>query len=65
MPDDPRETEWEQHCSDQLAKRRCPYSGGMLTTLGEVRIPEGTLSCHVCDCFGFDPTDERIGAGNA
>ena len=39
----------------ELSKGICPDSGLPLTTWGNVQIPPGTLSCSVCDCFGYPP----------
>lgn len=55
-----RQAEVEAEIVEALAQRRCPYSGERLRTNGNVQIPEGTLSCWVCDCFGFDPADPRL-----
>lgn len=54
-----REEEHYAHEAACLARRECPAGGGHLSTWGNVRIPEGTLSCGVCDCFGYDP--EEVG----
>lgn len=48
---DPRDIEERMHEAKMVAAGRCPYSGLSLKTDGEG--PEGTLSCDVCDCFGF------------
>lgn len=44
----------------ELAKGLCPHSGESLSRNGEAG-PDA-LSCPNCDCFGFDPDDERIGS---
>jgi len=49
---DPREAEWIEWETQSLAKGICPYSGLRLKDDGAG--PPGTLSCHLCDCFGFD-----------
>ncbi len=62
-----REEEFRAHEAKYLAKRQCPYGGGRLVTWGNVQIPEGTLSCGVCDCFGFHPSEvghQALGNGN-
>lgn len=67
-PDDPRYEEWLAilaHESRSLQKRQCPYTGERLTTHGNVQIPAGTLSCSMCDCFGYNPAevDAAVAAG--
>lgn len=57
-----RELEEKAHEARSLAKRQCPYSGQRLHAHGNVQIPEGTLSCWVCDCFGFDPKEVGLPA---
>lgn len=38
-----------------LSKGECPYTSERLTAFGNVQIPKGTLSCSMCDCFGYRP----------
>lgn len=54
-----QETEWNAWADKELAKGKCPYSGLELTFDGDAG-PD-SLSCWVCDCFGFDPKDKRLG----
>lgn len=56
---DPREAESRAHEAAALKNGHCPYTGQALTTTGNVQIPIGTLSCQVCDCFGYNP--EEVG----
>jgi len=51
-PDRRRE---EEEAAERAAlnEGRCPWSGMKLNFQGE-GVP-GSLSCDVCDCFGFDP----------
>jgi hypothetical protein len=43
---------WER---EHLARGLCPWSGEVLTKDGD-GLP-GSLSCELCDCFGYDPKD--------
>lgn len=52
------EEEWNAWRNNELAAGRCPYSGEELSRNGEAG-PD-SMSCGVCDCFGFDPSDERL-----
>lgn len=56
-----RKAAWEKHYAARLSERECPYSGLRLTRNGNAG-PD-SLSCWVCDCFGFDPDDKRIPQG--
>lgn len=42
---------WQRRERDCLDRGVCPHSGLMLTLDGD-GLP-GTLSCGMCDCFGF------------
>lgn len=46
-----------------LGQRRCPWSG---MPLDQLYTPDAfgrnTLACLVCDCFGYDPDDIRLGS---
>lgn len=48
---DPRAIEERQREIVALRRVRCPHSGLPLTDHGEGC--EGSMSCAVCDCFGF------------
>lgn len=54
----PRDSEWESYKHQCFARGECPFSGLPLTQLG-AGAP-GSLSCWVCDCFGFAP--EEVGS---
>lgn len=56
--DDRREAE-EARERAALARGVCPFTSERLTVWGNVRVPAGTLSCGVCDCFGYGP--EEVG----
>lgn len=56
---DAQRAEWEAFEAKSLRKRECPYSGELLTRHGEAG--PHSLSCILCDCFGYDPNDKRIG----
>ena len=67
-PEDPDYERWLHELkreSEALQKRQCPYTGELLTTHGNVQIPQGTLSCSMCDCFGYNPAevDAAVAAG--
>lgn len=57
-----REYTWE---ADQLARGLCPWSGGPLEPREHEdgpRDPGGSVaSCSLCDCFGYDRSDRRLG----
>lgn len=55
---DPREAEWLQHEAAQLAAGRCPASGLVLHMEGEG--PQGSASCDMCDCFGYNPDEVKV-----
>ena len=57
----PQREQWEAHETRSLSERCCPYSGLPLQPHSWI-TPGDSLSCAVCDCFGYDPDDERIGA---
>lgn len=45
-----------------LSERRCVYSGMKLDQLYEPDAHgRNTLACLVCDCFGYNPDDARLG----
>lgn len=54
---DPCEAEWLARESVALKKGQCPYTSERLVTWGNVQIPAGTLSCSMCDCFGYRPDE--------
>lgn len=56
-PSDPREAEWRKLVTASLKKRQCPDTGHRLVPWGNVQIPAGTLSCGICDCFGYSPDE--------
>lgn len=56
---DPRQVEWRAHETGALAALECPYSGLVLLTDGDAG--PGSLSCQICDCFGYAPDDPRLG----
>ncbi|MBX4168071.1 hypothetical protein K3M35_05240 [Rhodococcus sp. DMU2021] len=51
-------SDWDRYVESELKKGHCPYSGELLSRNGEAG-PD-SMSCIVCDCFGFDPNDPRI-----
>jgi len=55
MPD--QKEEWEAFSRGELAKGRCPASGGHLVRreyFDGPRDPSGpVLACGICDCFGY------------
>jgi len=51
---------WDEYERESLGGKWCPHSGEPLTRNGEAGRDK--MSCVVCDCFGFDPKDPRIGA---
>lgn len=70
IPPNRDEYEWMRQLafeSRSLEKRQCPYTHHRLTPWGNVRIPEGTLSCGICDCFGYSPeeVEAAVAAANA
>lgn len=52
-----RETAWRHFESGRLKAGYCPHSGLLLTVEGEGAL--GSLSCDICDCFGFAPEEVR------
>lgn len=48
---DARQIEWQNYQEMALKKFKCPYSGLPLTKHGEGI--QGTMSCSVCDCWGW------------
>lgn len=55
-----QKAEWEAHVVRALADKKCPNTSLPLSLGGEAG-PQ-SMSCAVCDCFGFIPRDPRIGA---
>lgn len=56
-------TEWCVHVIASLKAGECPDSGLPLTRDGEAGPL--SLSCEMCDCFGYDPDDPRVGCDGA
>ena len=55
-PDTRRLAEYAERAK-WLTQRICPDSGERLTWLGDG--PTGTLSCAMCDCFGYVPDPDE------
>ncbi|MCA4754802.1 hypothetical protein [Mycolicibacterium fortuitum] len=53
-----QEADWLAHAKPKLQRGECPYSGLRLHENGEG--DPGSLSCDVCDCFGF--SRDEVGA---